>query len=76
MPPHDPSEPFHSALVEEMDRDLGLFDRGAPRFQEPLEVLVVVRDGAEVTGVVAYEQAFARKANPGPDPIPLENLYS
>ena len=28
LPAHDPSEPFHSALVEEMDFDLDLFDRG------------------------------------------------
>ena len=28
LPAHDPSEPFHSALVEEMDVDLDLFDRG------------------------------------------------
>ena len=35
LPPHDSSEPFHSALVEEMDRDLDLFDRGDARFHVP-----------------------------------------
>ena len=46
------------------------------RFREPLEVLDPVRNGAEMTGVVAYDQALARKANPGEAPVPLEHLYS
>ena len=76
LPPHDPSNPFHSALVEEIDWDLDLFDRGAATFHEPLEVLAVIRDGAELTGVVANDQAFARQANPGPKPVPLKHLYA
>ena len=56
--------------------ELNLFDRGDARFQEPLEVIAVVRGGAEVTGVVAYDQAFARKAHPGPAPIPFDHLYT
>ena len=39
LPPHDPSEPFHSALVEEMDRDLDLFDVDDVRFRVPLDLL-------------------------------------
>ena len=35
LPAHDPSEPFHSALVEEMDLRLDLFDRGDERFLHP-----------------------------------------
>ena len=53
LPPHDPLEPFHSAWVKEMDKELELFDRADAQFREPLEVLAVVRNGAEVTGVVA-----------------------
>ena len=45
LPPHDPSEPFHSRLVEEMDRDLDLFDRGEVRFREPLAIFDLVRSG-------------------------------
>ena len=76
LPAHDPSEPFHSALVEEMDFDLDLFDRGDERFRVPLEVLHLVRSGAEVTGVVAYDQAFARKPDPGEPPVLLQHLFS
>ena len=76
LPPHDPFEPFHSALVEEMDRDLDLFDRGDERFRVPLDVLDLVRSGAEVTGVIAYDQAFAWKADPGPSLIPLKRLFA
>ena len=36
----------------------------------------LVRNKAEATGVVAYDQAFARKAIPGPDPVPLDCLYA
>ena len=75
LPPHDRSEPFHSALVEEMDRDVDLFDRRDARFRVPLEVFKVVRTAAEVTGIVAYGQAFARKANPGQPPVPLAHLF-
>ena len=75
LPPHDPSEPFHSALVEEMDHDVDLFDRGDARVRAPLEVLDLVRSGAEVTGVIVYDQAFARKADPGPLPVPLDHLF-
>ena len=76
LPAHDPSEPFHSALVEEMDFDLDLFDRGDERFRVPLDVLDLVRSGAEVTGVIAYDQAFARKPDPGGAPVPMQHLFS
>ena len=76
LPAHDPSEPFNPALVEEMDRDLDLFDRGDERFHVPLDVLDLVRSGAEVTGVIAYDQAFARKPDPGQPPLPLKHLFS
>ena len=56
--------------------ELNLFDRGDARFQEPLEVIAVVRGGAEVTGVVAYDQACGRKADPGPALVPLDCLYA
>ena len=55
-----------------MDRDLDLFDRGDERFCVPLKVLDVVRSGVEVTGVIAY----ARKADPGPAPMPLKHLFA
>ena len=55
LPAPDPSEPFNSALVEDMDHDLDLFDRGDERFRVPLDVLDLVRSGAEVTGVIAYD---------------------
>ena len=58
-----------------MDRELDLLDRGPARFDVPLEVLDLVRSGAEVTGVVAYDQVFERKANPGPPPVPLAHLF-
>ena len=58
-----------------MDRELDLLDRGPVRFEVPLEVLDLVRSGAEVTGVVAYDQVFERKANPGPPPVPLAHLF-
>ena len=54
LPAHDPSKPFDSALVDEMHRDHDLFDRGDERLHVPLDVLILVRSGAEVTGVVAY----------------------
>ena len=74
LPPHNPSETFHSALVEKMDRDLDLFDRGDACFQVPLNVFDPVRSGAEVTGVIAYDQASTNKADPGPLPMPLDHL--
>ena len=67
-------EPFHLRLVEEMDRDLDLFRRGGRRFSEPLEVAVLVRSGAHVIGSVAYDQAFARKPGPLPEPWSLQRL--
>ena len=42
----------------------------------PFHVLDLVRSGAEVTGVVAYDQAFARKPDPGDPPVPLLHLFS
>ena len=56
--PQDPSEPFHSALVEEMDRDLDRFNGGPERFSEPLQVLRLACKGAEVRGAISYDQAF------------------
>ena len=48
-------EPFHTALVEAMDRELDLQDRGPDRHRVPLEPVLVARYGAVVTGVVAYD---------------------
>ena len=48
-------EPFHTALVEAMDRELDLLDRGPDRHRVPLEPVQVARYGAAVTGVVAYD---------------------
>ena len=41
-----------------MDHDLDLFDRGDVRFRVPLDIFDLVRLGAEVTGVIAHDQAF------------------
>ena len=59
-----------------MDHELDLSDRGDERFRVPLDVLDVVRSGAKVTGVVAYNQAFARKPDPSEPPVPLQHLFS
>lgn len=67
-------EPFHMALVEEMDKALDLFRRGDWRFSEPLEVAALVRDGARVAGHLAHEQALARKPDPDPEPWPMGRL--
>ena len=58
-----------------MDRELDLLDRGPARFDVPLEVLDLVRSGVEVTGVIAYDQVFERKANPGPPLVPMAHLF-
>ena len=42
----------------------------------PLDVLHLVRSGAEVTGVVADDQAFATKPDPGEPPGPLKHLFA
>ena len=42
----------------------------------PLDVLDLVRSGAEVTAFIAYDQAFARKRDPGEPPVPLQHLFS
>ena len=55
---------------------MDLFDRGDERFHVTLDVLDLVRSGAEVTGVVSYDQAFARKPEPGEAPVPLQHLFS
>ena len=76
LPGQDPSESFSSAVVEEMDHNLDLFHHGDERFHVPIDVLDTVRSGAEVTGVVAYDQPFARKPDPGQPPLPLKHLFS
>ena len=53
--PRDENPPFHTALVEAMDRELDLLDRGPGRGRVPLEPVQVARYGAAVTGVVAYD---------------------
>ena len=50
--PHGDDEPFHTALVEAMDDELDLFDRGPGRGNVPLGRVQVARCGAAVTGVV------------------------
>ena len=67
-------EPFHTALVEAMDRDLDLLDRGPERHRVPLQPVQVARYGAAVTGVVAYDQVFGRRAKVGPEPVSLAAL--
>ena len=59
-----------------MDKELDLLDRGPGRGDIPLEPVQVARYGEVVTGVVAYDQVFGRRANPGPPPVPLETLFS
>ena len=74
--PRRDDEPFHMALMEAMDAELDLLDRGPGRGEFPLEPLQVARYGAAVTGVVAYDQVFDRRANPGPPPVPLADLFA
>ena len=53
--PRCDDEPLRMALVEAMDNELNLFDRGPGRAGGPLEPVQVARYGAAVTGVVAYD---------------------
>ena len=59
-----------------MDEELDLFDRGPRRADVPLEPVQVARYGAAVTGVVAYDQVFGRRPDPGPAPTSLDTLFS
>ena len=67
MPHCRADEPFHSALIAQMDLELDIFDRGDAWLREPLivfEPLVVfqvVGQSAELTGVIAYDQAVPRR---------------
>ena len=75
LPRYD-GEPLHTALVEAMDDELDLFDRGPGRAGVPLEPVQVARYGAAVTGVVAYDHVFGRRPNPGPAPTPLAARFA
>ena len=66
LPAPDPSEPFHSALVEEMDLDLDLFDRGDERFHVPLDVRA--RDGPAWTQLLCSVRLL-------PLSLPVEELH-
>ena len=50
--PRDEDESFCTALVEAIDLELDLLDRGPGRGRVPLEPVQVARYGAAVTGVV------------------------
>ena len=63
------------SLVEAMDEELDLFDRGPGRADVPLEPVQVVRCGLAVTGVVAYDQVFGRRPNLRPPPVALDALF-
>ena len=69
-------EPFHSRLVEAMDGAIDLFDRGPMRHSVPLQVLQLVRCGAELTGTVAYDDALRRSMPAAPEALPLARLYA
>ena len=73
--PHDESHPFHVWLIERMDEEMDLFWRGPSRLSVLLEVVTVVREGATVLGIIAYDQAFERQQPPPPSPLPLASLY-
>ena len=74
--PRRDDEPFQSALVEAMDKEQDLFNKGPWRGDIPLEPVQVAMYGAAVTGVVAYDRVFSRRANPGRAPVPLDTLFS
>ena len=66
--PRVEDEPFHTALVKAMDRELDLLDREPGRGRVPLEPVQVAGYGAAVTGVAAHDQVFKRRAKIGPEP--------
>ena len=66
--PHEDNKPLHSRLVEAINR-------GPVRHSTPLEVLRLVHQGQEVTGIVAYDNAFRRKVPAPPQPLLLPRLY-
>ena len=70
------NEPLHTALAEAMDRELDLLDRGPGRGRVPLEPVQVARYGAAITGVVAYDQVFKRRAKVGCEPVPLATMFA
>ena len=74
--PHDPGEPFHTALVERMDEELDLLDRGPARFTTPLEAVTVARYDADTTGPIRYEQLFADRLGRVLPPTPLPHLLA
>ena len=63
--PHDEAHPFHVRLLEWMNAELDLVERGSARLSRPLEVVVtVVQEGARVAGGAAYDKAFERQNLP------------
>ena len=75
--PRDPQEPFHSALVALMDKELDLFDRVPVWFRVPLQVMDIVRHSAEVTGIVQLcDQIFGWHPDPRPLPVPPQQLFA
>ena len=74
--PRVEGEPFQASLIARMDSELNLFDRGEIRHTRPLQVLALVRDSAEVTGTVHYEDAFVQKPDPAPATMTHEAFYA
>ena len=74
--PRVEGEPFHASLIPRMDIELDLFDRGEIRHTRPLQVLALVRDSAEVTGTLHYDDAFVRKPDPALATMAHEALYA
>ena len=72
--PHVPDEPFHTALVEAIDAELDLLERGPQRFSVPLQAVNIARYSADTTGFVRYKQLFADRPDPVPQPTPLPHL--
>ena len=74
--PQVEGEPFQASLIARMDSEIDLFDRGDVRHTQPLQVLALVRDGAEVTGTLHYDDAFDRKPDPALATMTHEALYA
>ena len=74
--PRRPDELFHCALIELMDSELNLFDRGPERFSVPLQAVGIARNPAEVTGFVQYNHVVRCWVYPGPARVPLSNLFA
>ena len=58
------------------DADLDLLDRGPQRFSSPLQAVGVARYDADTTGFVRYDQLFADRPDPVPQPTPLPDRNS